>query len=95
MSGAGRPMVRRPPRDLTSPVGGLTFRRTGQRPGALPQPPPQPCTYLGRIRPRRIRRMPLSRSTSSHLRPSASPCRRAKREGDGHPPSLADLAYDS
>ena len=61
-SWSGRPIVRRPALDLTSPVAWRTFIRCGQSPGACPHVPPQSCAYLGRSRERRTRSTPWSRS---------------------------------
>jgi len=83
-SWSGRPIVRRPALDLTSPVAWRTFIRCGQSPGACSQVPSQPCAYLGRSRERRTRSTPWSRSTSSHRRPSASPCRSPSARARAH-----------
>lgn len=66
-------MLRRPARDFVSAVSGRTGTRAGQCPPYFrPQAPPHPCRQRGRSRPRRTVIVPLPRSTSDHLRPSAS-----------------------
>jgi hypothetical protein len=78
-SGVGSPIVRLPAFDLVSLVSARMFTRCGQCPGCFrPHGDSHPCLYFGRSRERWIRSSCSSKSRSSHLRPSASPCRRPR-----------------